>query len=214
MDCGLPGSSAHGDSPVKKTRVGCHALLQGIFPTQGSNPDLLHCRWILNHLILNHSSPGKLQNTGVGSLSLLQKIFPTQELNQGLLHCRQILYQLNYQGSGQILFWQIILSRFSVPPSICYSTIECFSLQILTPFDHFSLLILFTGINDFSNPTYKITCPELFTLMGQAHCFLLPELSCKKSHQNLITYIIQLKELPEFSLILWTWWWETYSIIP
>ena len=26
-----------------------HALLQGIFPTQGSNPGLLHCRWILYH---------------------------------------------------------------------------------------------------------------------------------------------------------------------
>ena len=24
--------------------VGCHALFQGIFPTQGLNPDLLHCR--------------------------------------------------------------------------------------------------------------------------------------------------------------------------
>ena len=29
------------DSPSKNTRVGCHALLQGIFPTQGSNPCLL-----------------------------------------------------------------------------------------------------------------------------------------------------------------------------
>ena len=25
--------------------MGCHFLLQGIFPTQGSNPGLLHCRW-------------------------------------------------------------------------------------------------------------------------------------------------------------------------
>ena len=32
------------------TGVGCHALLQGIFPTQGLNPGLLHCRWILYHL--------------------------------------------------------------------------------------------------------------------------------------------------------------------
>ena len=30
--------------------VGCHFLLQGIFPTQGSNPGLLHCRGILYHL--------------------------------------------------------------------------------------------------------------------------------------------------------------------
>ena len=27
--------------------MGCHSLLQGIFLTQGSNPGLLHCRWIL-----------------------------------------------------------------------------------------------------------------------------------------------------------------------
>ena len=30
------------DSPGKSTRVGCHFLLQGIFPTQQSNPGLLH----------------------------------------------------------------------------------------------------------------------------------------------------------------------------
>ena len=38
MDCSPPGSFVHGDSLGKNTRVGCHALLQGIFPTQGSNP--------------------------------------------------------------------------------------------------------------------------------------------------------------------------------
>ena len=50
MDCSLPGSSVHGDSPGKNTGVGCQALLQGIFPTQGSNPGLPNCRWILYHL--------------------------------------------------------------------------------------------------------------------------------------------------------------------
>ena len=38
------------DSPGKSTGEGCHALLQGIFPTQGSNPGLLHCRWAPHHL--------------------------------------------------------------------------------------------------------------------------------------------------------------------
>ena len=37
----LPGSSVHGDSPSKNTGVGCHALLQGIFLTQGFNLRLL-----------------------------------------------------------------------------------------------------------------------------------------------------------------------------
>ena len=36
--------------PGKNTGEGCHALLQEIFPNQGSNPGLLCCRWILYHL--------------------------------------------------------------------------------------------------------------------------------------------------------------------
>ena len=42
-----PGSSVHGNSSGKNTRVGCHVLLQGILPTQRSNPGLPHCRQIL-----------------------------------------------------------------------------------------------------------------------------------------------------------------------
>ena len=38
MDYSLPDCSVHGDSPGKNTGVGCHALLQGIFATQGLNP--------------------------------------------------------------------------------------------------------------------------------------------------------------------------------
>ena len=56
MDCSPPGSSVHGDSPGKNTGVGCHALLQGIFPTQGLNPGLPHYRWILYHMSHQGSS--------------------------------------------------------------------------------------------------------------------------------------------------------------
>ena len=38
------------DSPGKNTGVGCHFLLQRIFPTQGSNLGLPHCRQMLYHL--------------------------------------------------------------------------------------------------------------------------------------------------------------------
>ena len=71
----------------KNTGVDSLSLLQRIFPTQGMNPGLPHCRWILC------VSPGKPKNTGVDSLSLLQQIFPAQELKLGLLHFRWILYQ-------------------------------------------------------------------------------------------------------------------------
>ena len=39
-------------SPGQETGVGSRSLLQGVFPTQGSNPHLPHCRWILYQL--NH----------------------------------------------------------------------------------------------------------------------------------------------------------------
>ena len=60
MDCRLPGSSVHGDSPGKNTGVGCHTLLQGTFPTQGSNPGLPHCRQIL-YCLSHQGSPRILQ---------------------------------------------------------------------------------------------------------------------------------------------------------
>ena len=71
------------------------SLLQEIFPTQGLNSGLLHCR---------HSLPAEHK----GSPRILewvaypfhQRIFLNQELNQGLLCCRQILNQLNYLGSS------------------------------------------------------------------------------------------------------------------
>ena len=47
MDCSPPGSSVHENSPSKNTGMGCHALLQRIFPTQGLNPGLPCCRRIL-----------------------------------------------------------------------------------------------------------------------------------------------------------------------
>ena len=82
------------NSPGPNTGVGSLSLLQEIFPTQGLNQGLPHCRRILYQL--SHQGP---KNTGVGSLSLLQQIFPTQASNQGLWRGRWILYQLSYQGS-------------------------------------------------------------------------------------------------------------------
>ena len=76
MDCSPPGSSVHGDSPGKNTRVGCHALLHSIFPTQESNPHLPHCKQILYHLISQgnpqESSPTpRLECVNSSALNLL-----------------------------------------------------------------------------------------------------------------------------------------------
>jgi len=57
MNSSLGSSFVSGDSLGKNTGVGCHALLQGIFPTQGSNPGLPHCRQVL-HCLNHQGSPG------------------------------------------------------------------------------------------------------------------------------------------------------------
>ena len=82
-------------SPGQNTGVGSLSLLQGIFPIQGLNPALPHCRPILYQL--SHKGSSRVLKW-VG-LSILQGIFPNQESNWGLLPCRWILYQLSYQGS-------------------------------------------------------------------------------------------------------------------
>ena len=65
--CDPMDSSLHQAPPSmgfqgKSTGVGCHFLLQGIFPTQGSNPGLSHCRQTIYRL--NHQARG-----GVNSFS-------------------------------------------------------------------------------------------------------------------------------------------------
>ena len=47
---GFFNTSTTWEAPLWTTGVGCHALLQGIFPTQESNPGLLHGRQILFQL--------------------------------------------------------------------------------------------------------------------------------------------------------------------
>ena len=95
----------------KNTGVGSLSFLQGIFPIQGPNRGLLHCRWVL-YLLSYEGSLNIRRNSGCiahGILQarilkwvaffLLQGIFPTQGLNPGLPHCRQTLYRLSHQGS-------------------------------------------------------------------------------------------------------------------
>ena len=58
MDCSPSGCSVHGDSPGKNTGVGCHARLQGIFPTQ--------VFWVALQMVSWPSEPpGKPVSTGV-----------------------------------------------------------------------------------------------------------------------------------------------------
>ena len=58
MNGSPPGSSVHGNSPGKNAGVGCHALLQGIFLTQGWNPGFPHCRWHCRQVLYHMSHQG------------------------------------------------------------------------------------------------------------------------------------------------------------
>ena len=74
MDCSPPGSSVHGDSPGKNTGVGCHFLLQGIFPTQESNPHLLcFLHWQARSLPL--APPGKPHPVSIGNINVHTTFF-------------------------------------------------------------------------------------------------------------------------------------------
>ena len=50
MDCSLPGSSVHEISQARILGWVAMSFTRAIFPTQGSNPGLLHCRQILYRL--------------------------------------------------------------------------------------------------------------------------------------------------------------------
>ena len=82
------------NSPGKSTGVGSLSILQGIFPNQGSNPGVPHCRLILNQL--SHKGSPRIPEWVAYPFSSRS----SQPRNQlGSPFCRWILYQLRYQGS-------------------------------------------------------------------------------------------------------------------
>ena len=104
------GSSIHGNSPGKSTGVGCHALLQGIFPTQGSNPGLPHFKQILYWL----SSPGRPYWTSRSYLRPFHKVSLLLEML--VLHSH---YPPNFKSQLKCYFLKEIsltssLSQFSL----------------------------------------------------------------------------------------------------
>ena len=107
------------DSPGKNTGVGCYALLQGILPTQGLKPVLLHCRWIL-HCLSHQGSPRILEwvayplsrgsswprnQTGVACIaSGFLTSCVTREVTQS------VFYSLPIKNSFYILFIYLLLA--------------------------------------------------------------------------------------------------------
>ena len=105
------------NSPGKNSGVDCHSLLQGIFPTQGSNPGVLHCRQIL--YCLNHQgSPLNLQ-------------LPLRSLRRLV---KTVTVSLHFQN-----FWT---GRSGLVPRICISNKFPSNFDPVVPSLHFESTIL------------------------------------------------------------------------
>ena len=161
QSCPTLGYTVH-NSPGQESGVGSHSLLQGIFPTQGLNPGLVHCRQIFYQLS-HQGSPRILE--WVAHL-LFQGIFPTQGSNLGLLHCRRILYHLSHQGSPRILEWVAYPFSRGIFP-----TQESILYQLSYPGSLLSF-ILFSFIFPFGWAGSSLPCTgSLFLSMGSvAEC--------------------------------------------
>ena len=105
MDCSLPGISVHGDSLGKNTGVGCHALLQGIFPTWGLNPTQVSqirgrffTIWGTRKALI--PSPGNLPESGIeqGSPELQADSLPAKLPGKSpllLIECKPSMHMLS-----------------------------------------------------------------------------------------------------------------------
>ena len=111
------------DFPGKIIGMGCHALLQGIFPTQGSNSSLPYCRQILYHLS---------QQRSLNLCQLYLKNIHTQNLSKNTLDKKN----LKKTFRGTVLISQIRSLAFSSPlellvsshfPILSWSKERCFS---------------------------------------------------------------------------------------
>ena len=113
------------NSPGQNTGGGSLSFLQGIFPTQGLNPGLLHCRQILYQLSHQWSLPPVKRNV----LSPVRTLFPPRLLNlqpqpaptthssQGKLKNYEILFQVHLKSSTINFQDNHIIS---VPSGMCW----------------------------------------------------------------------------------------------
>ena len=151
------------DSAGKNTRVGCHFLLQWIFPTQGSNPRLLH--WQADSLALSHEGSQVLVTPPIVTVAL------SCSFNQSDYSCISVRAstQRNESWGGTFLLLYAETSPF-IPDIFLSSTTESESYLDLL------LLIYFT-----SKPVNLCCLYFCFFHKGKANWGLPREHSCKES---------------------------------
>ena len=125
------------NSPGKNTGVGCHALFQRIFPTQGSNlcfSFLLH--WQVGSLPLDHLGSSRIKYQGNSTFFLEAKMFKLRKFNllkqpkfpDGIFPISSYFWHSKFQSKRNkakflmVPFWYL---RMSFLNARCHPTVQC-----------------------------------------------------------------------------------------
>ena len=115
MECSPLDASVHGDSPGKNSGMGCYTLLQGIFPTQGSNSGLPRCRQIF----LTSEPPGKprlkMKTTKLSSNVNVPFLFPPA-MNKSSYYSIRLPHSVQFSCSVVFNSLQSHESQHARPP--------------------------------------------------------------------------------------------------
>ena len=114
------------DFPGNNTGVGCHFLLQGIFPTQGSNPSLLH--WQVDSLQLSHQ----------GSPHISVNIYFFLYFDYFTLYDNSKFIHITYNWFNFILFYGWVISHCIHVPHLLYPFICQWTSRLLPRPDYWN----------------------------------------------------------------------------
>ena len=105
--------------PGQNTGVGCRFLLQGIFLTQGSNSQLLHCRRISYHWVIGEALASRISHwnwhyTVSGRWILNTSLCPSSNPTTQLMANLALFSSISYPFHGT---WKQIPAKISVHPT-------------------------------------------------------------------------------------------------
>ena len=123
MCCCPPGSSVHRDYPGRNTGVGCHDLLQAIFPIWGWNTGLLHCRQILYHL--SHLGSSSCPNS---CLYFQMRAWSNFRMLGKLIQAQRLAHHLTFSKTERLLLlWRplIVWSTMFIVGIACEVCCKC-----------------------------------------------------------------------------------------
>ena len=100
MDCSLPGSSVHGIFQARVLEWIAISFSRGIFPIQGSNPCLLHCRQMLYRLS-HQGSPHTFKGSDIFLVIWKVNFTPRTRKDPSLFHLTDFKFLCKYEMKAQ-----------------------------------------------------------------------------------------------------------------